>query len=694
MTARLLISVALAVSTANAGDFTTYVGTGNDQYVVSQLATDSTGDTYVTGVLALVTKLDPSGNIVFTIPAGGQCCTYGNAIAVDPAGNVWVGGNTNSPNLPLVNALQSTPPPSMTNPGSGIGFLMKIAPDGTVLYSSYFGGVEGSTTVSGIATDQSGNVYLTGVTSSSDFPSTPGLPASPGSITGAFVTKLSSNGQKIIYSTTIAGTMVACSATGCASVAPYTAASGIAVDGSGNALVAGNTNTSDLPVPSGSTAGTGPFAFKINAAGNQLVYVTFIGPPPGVVNGVKTSTGIGGRPIAADASGNAYIAGNTNSPGFATTPGAYQTTNAASPDSDEGFAMKLDPDGATIWATLLGSDLNGSGAYAIALDSSGNVWLTGGDGFVSGTAGSFVAELSADGSARSYLEQLPTEEAGLGIAIDSGGVVHVLGQGSLVSTITGTSSAPRVLSILNAAGGVGQLTTGLIAPGEIISLYGSGLSPTTPIVAAPQNGLFPTVLGGVQVLVDGTPIPLLYVSDSQINAEIPSPLNGVENGIAVVQVVYSTTEWDPVQQITFMTALPDFRLEVVSSQFAVFRDVSGSMAVINQDGTLNKIANPAKVGSIVSIWATGFGSAGATVNGSVAAAANNYCGSCQLVFMSGYLNATETVQYAGTSPGLIDGLMQINFPIPSESIFGGAWVYFTPPGSSGPLMLGWVNISQ
>jgi uncharacterized protein (TIGR03437 family) len=693
MTNYLLVLLAVALSTANAADFTTYVGSDNNQYVVSQLATDSAGDTYVTGV-ALVTKLDPTGNIVFTIPAGGQCCTFGDAIAADSAGNVWVGGNTNSPNFPLVNALQPTPPPSPSNPGSGIGFLMKMAPDGTVLYSSYFGGVQGTTTVSGIATDQSGNVYLTGVTSSSDFPTTAGLPASAGSINGAFVTKLSSNGQKVIYSTVIAGTSTNCSGTGCTSAAPYTAGSGIAVDGSGNVLVAGSTNTTDLPVPSGSTAGTGPFALKINAAGNQLVYVTFIGPPPGVVNGVKTSTGIGGRPIAADASGNAYIAGNTNSPAFSTTPGAYQTTNATSPDSGEGFAMKLDPEGATIWATLLGSDLNGSGAYAIALDSSDNVWLTGGDGFVSGTAGSFVAELSADGSARSYLEQFPTEQAGLDIAIDTSGVVHVLGQGSLVSTITGTSSAPRVLSILNAAGGVGQLTTGLIAPGEIISLYGSGLSPTSPIAATPQNGVFPTILGGVQVLVNGSAIPLLYVSGSQINAEVPSPLNGVENGIAVTQVVYSTTEWDPVQQITFMTALPEFRLAVVDSQFAVFRNQTGSLAIINQDGTVNKIANPAKVGSVVSMWASGFGSTGPKVNGSVSAAANNYCSSCEITLSFGETNVTEAVQYAGTSPGLIDGLMQINFLIPTQLIFNGAWVYFTPPGATQPLMLGWVDTTQ
>jgi hypothetical protein len=506
MRGRHLFPLALFVSSVYCADFTTYFGGANHQYLGAQLAADSAGNTYVTGGYAFITKLDPIGNIVFTIPVGGQCCPLGDAITVDPEGNVWAGGNTNSLNLPLVNALQSAPPQSQANPGSGIGFLVKMAPDGTILYSSYFGGVQGVTTVNGIATDQNGNVYLTGVTTSSDFPTTPGLPSSPvnqngpATVAGAFVTKLSASGQKIIYSTVIAGTAPNCSGAGCTSVAPYTSGAGIAIDGSGNALVAGSTNTTDLPTASGNT-GSGLFALKINASGSERVYVTYLGSAPSVINGINTSTGIGARPIAADASGNAYIAGNTNSPNFPTTPGAYQGADM----TGEAFAMKVNPAGATIWATLLGNDLNGSGAYAITLDASDNVWLTGGDGFDYGTAGSFVAELRADGSARPYLEQFPSGEAGLDIAIDPSGVVHVLGQASsLVSTITpGNSSAPRVLSILNAAAGA---TTGLVAPGEIISLYGLGLGPTTGVAATPTNGSFPTSLARVQVLVNGTPI--------------------------------------------------------------------------------------------------------------------------------------------------------------------------------------------
>jgi uncharacterized protein (TIGR03437 family) len=643
---RLTISLLIFISTAYCADFTTYIGPPNVSQSggVAAIATDSAGNTYVTGsnilytyetgINAFVIKLDPAGNIVFTVSLGPG---YANAIAVDPVGNVWVGGQNLG--IPLLNPLQST------LVGGGVGSLVKIAPGGTVLYSSYFGGTLGSSGVNGVATDQSGNVYVTGFTEASDFPTTPGLPSSPvtgGSapVSGLFATKLNSTGQKVLYSTLIAGppNCAFCSASSTMGI-------GIAVDGSGNALVAGNTNTV-LPVTT--TGGSGPaaFVFKINAAGDQLVYFNYVGSSVGNSGSPDTAPA---SPITADVSGNAYVVGSTNGPGFVT---------------------KLSPSGAAVWTTPLGT-LETAMANAISLDSSDNVWLTGGN---------FVDELSADGSAFLYAEPFPAGEAGQGIAVDQNGVVHFAGSVGLISTITPAQPlAPRALSIVNAASG--QLT-GTIAPGEIISIYGSGLGPTTPVTATPANGLFPTSLSGVQVLVYGTPIPLLYVSASQINAEVPLGIasGGLTNGIAPVQVVNNSE------------ALPDFRLAVVGSNFAVFEN-AGSMAVINQDGTLNKMANPAKLGSIVTIWATGFGATGAPVDGALAMGANNFCNTCQLTLRNEHTNITETVQYAGSSPGLIDGLMQINFLIPTQfNGDSGAFVYFTPPGYSQPLLLGWVNV--
>ncbi|HUA21174.1 MAG TPA: SBBP repeat-containing protein [Bryobacteraceae bacterium] len=669
---RVLISLTILISPGLSADFTTYVG-GDQQYVVQALAVDSAGDSYVTGGYGFVTKLDPEGSIVFTVGIGGPCCAIGYAIAVDTAGNVWVGGNTNSQSLPLVNPLQSTPP-APASPGSGIGFLVKMAPDGTILYSSYFGGVQGVTTVNGIATDRSGNVYLTGSTTASDFPTTPGLPAWPENraLPGTFVTEVDASGQKILYSTVIAGT----TSSGCIDwQIQSTGGLGIAVDAAGDAFVAGSTDATDLPVTIGAKTSCGAFTLKINAAGNQLGYLMYLGPAASVVNGVSTSTDVSGRPITADATGNAYIVGSTNSPDFPITPGAYQSSGAGG-----AFVMKLSPDGATAWATLFGADLNGANALAVSLDKSNNVWLTGNDGFNPGTSGSYLAGLSADGSTLLYSEQFASGEAGTDIAVDPNGTLHVLGQYGFVSTITPAQTlAPRALAIVNAAS---DQLDGMIAPGEVISIFGTGMGPAVPQAATPLNGSFPTSLGGVQVLANGVPIPLLYVSASQINAEVPSPLNGSANGIVTIQVIYNSA------------TLPDFRLAVVDSDFAPFVKATGSLAVINQDGTLNEIANPAKPGSIVSLWATGFGVMGPPVNGSVVASANNYCPDCQFRLNWGSTNLTETVQYAGTSPGLIDGLMQINFMIPSQWQTDGAWVMFTPPGETEPLRLGWVNISQ
>jgi uncharacterized protein (TIGR03437 family) len=670
---RFLILLATLAS-AYSADFTTYIGQSLPQFTqVSAIATDAAGDTYVTGNNAFVTKLDPTGNVVFSSSIG-PAGSYGNAIAVDPSGNIWVGGQTIAGSFPLVNALQSAGVPA-----GGTGFVVKIAPDGTILYSSYFGGMLGNSGVNGIATDQSGSVYVTGFTDASDFPTTAGLPASPvtGSyppVYGLFAAKLNSTGQKILYSTVIAGTN--CTSCGTPNV-PRTVGIGIAVDGSGNAVVAGDTNSTDLPVESGANSVPAAFVFKINATGNALVYFTYLGSGASVGSFYYPDTSAA-SPIAVDASDDAYVAGSTGGPVPAT------------------FAIELSPEGATIWSLVSGGP-TGSMPNAIALDSSGNVWLTGttvsgaapGETFVEQLTAStsIVGQLAARDVASPFSAQFPAGEAGQAIAIDPSGVVHFAGSSGFISTLTPTPTlAPRVLSIVNAASG--QLS-GKIAPGEIISIYGLGLGPATPVTATPVpgaagNSFFPTSLGGVQVLVNGAPIPLLYVSDSQINAEIPLPVSLLAYIMAVVEVVYNSVP------------LPDFRLAVVSSDFAAFEKAGGTMAVINQDGTVNTIANPAKPGSIVSIWATGFGATGHFIDGAVESGASNYCSSCELALSNRSTSFTETVQYAGTAPGLIDGLMQINFRIPTQlsSEDTGLWVYFTPPGTTQSIQLGWVDVSQ
>lgn len=667
------ILFAIFLSTAYGADFTTYIGDEN-QYQVAAITTDSAGNTYVTGgryiasaaspgsptTDVFVTKLNATGNIVFTTTFGGKESDQGNAIALDPAGNIWVGGLTSSTNFPLHDA-------SQTELGSGeSGFLVELAPDGTVIYSSYFGGLLGISSVNGIAVDQTGNLYLTGLTEATDFPTTPGLPDGDGSvdsngitpISGAFVTKLNASSLKVAYSTLIVGTSVECSCCStCFLSARSTSGVGIAIDGLGNALIAGNSNTTNLPVTSGGTAGYGAFAAKINAAGNQLVYLTYLGPPGGPLEPLGPSQVITANAIAADAAGDAYVTGSTDDPNFPATPGAFQTglnTNPAfEPTPSNAFAIKLNPSGTTAWATYLGGP-GSDAANSISLDSLGNVWLVGsnGTGFPGANppgpgyataAGDFLVEMNASGAALSYSAEFPAGAAGQSVAIDRSGVIHVAGENGLLSTITPAQPfTSRILGIINAAGG--QLS-GRISASEVISIMGFGLGPTTPVGATPSNGVFPTSLGGVQVMLNGSAVPLLYVSASQINAEIPAPFYSTN---AVVQVINSSV------------ALPDFSVSVDSSIFGIFENPDGTWATINQDGTVNSQSNPAKAGSIVSVWGTGFGNAAITVDGAVATSANDWCPECSMSVGAG----TEPVAYAGTAPDLIDGIMQINFMVP------------------------------
>lgn len=666
-----VLPLAILVSTSYGADFTTYIGDQNP-YSVSAIATDSAGNTYVTGSRLIesapalssndvfVTKLDATGGIVFTTTFGGKGSDIGSAVAVDLAGNIWVGGTTSSENFPLRNPFQAEM--GLANRG-GTGFLVELAPDGTIIYSSYFGGLLGASSVAGVGTDEIGNVYVTGATSSSDFPTTPGLPAgtvSANEITpsyGAFITKLDPAGLHILYSALIVGNAVDCQGgSSCFLMQRGTSGVGIAIDAAGDAFIAGNTNTTDLPVTPGGTAGYGAFAAGINAAGNHLAYLTYLGAPDGIVSLGPAQT-ITATSVAADAAGNAYLTGYTNDPLFPATAGGYQPILNGQPSQSavpDAFAIKLNPSGKALWATYLG----GPGydqANSISLDSSGDVWLAGVNAagfpikasvFNATGAGDFLAELNAAGASLLYSTEFPAGTVGQGVAVDGSGTVHVAGEAGLISTIIPAQPfASPIFGIANAA--AGQIS-GRVAPGELISIFGFGLGPATPVSAAPANGVFPTSLAGVQVLVNGTAIPLLYVSDSQINAELPAPLSSAAG--AEVQVGGR------------LGTLPDFPVAVDPMIPGIFQNPDGSAKAINQDGTLNSSSNPAKAGTIVSIWATGFGNDAGPSHGAVTVGASNWCPYCQINIGG----TNETVEYGGAAPGLIDGVMQVNFMVPTQ----------------------------
>jgi uncharacterized protein (TIGR03437 family) len=674
---RSAILLALLCAAVSASDFTTFIGDVTD-YSVARVVADSAGNTYLAGTRypgviseVFVMKLDPAGNIVLFRVLNGKGSDAANDMAVDSAGNIYIAGSTSSPEFPLHNALQSTPGP---------GFVTKLSPDASqLLFSTYF-----PAAINGLAVDAAGNVYVTGSTIQPSFPTTAGLPAGPVGgvapfIAAAFLTKISADGSRIVYSTRLSGSGKSCGeGSSCFTSSRSAGGAAVAVDPAGNAYVAGNTDITSLPTTPGAflQTGPGPFVAKVNAAGNALVYLTYLSNTNLIFYPYSTPANTA-TALAVDAAGNAYVAGSTVDPQFPATPGAWQTTfDGPAPaypydplPPTDCFVAKVNPTGtALVWASYLG----GKGAdvpKSVALDPSGNIWLTGvtaspdfpnAQGWSSG--GDFVTALNPSGSALAYSARYPNDAVSQSVAVDASGVPHLAGPTGIVSTVSPSlPPLPRVFGIANAAYGP---VSGRAVYGEVISIYGPHIGPSTPATFTPDSqGFVPTLLGGVQVYINGVAAPLLYVSDSQINAVVST--SGYQDS--------------PYVQITSNGATgPEFPVTMVSTQPQIFQGPGAFAAAVNQDNSINSASHPAKAGSIVSIWATGvplpntpypidqLATAAqdfACCQVGVGFSADNFAGGVPTGTVTGTTPATVT--YSGASPGIVRGVVQINFQVPA-----------------------------
>ncbi len=365
-------------------------------------------------------EYDPSRELVidpdlaWSTYLGGSGDDVGNDIAVDADGNVYVTGLTYD-DFPVTSGAWDT-----TSNDIDV-FVTKINSSGsTVLYSTYLGG-DGHDSADGVAVDASGNVYVTGCTTSSNFPTTAGAwdTTYSGYYADVFVTKLNATGSTVLYSTYLGGDG---SENGV----------DIAVDANGNAYVTGDTCSYDFPVTSGawdttSNGGSDAFVAKVNTSGN-LVYATRLGG----------SSADYARGIGVDANGNAYVTGDTSSSNFPVTSGAWDTTSNGGSDA---FVAKVNTSGSTV---LYSTYLGGRGmdeAYGIAIDATGDAYVTGwtsSDNFpvTSGAwdttfsvIDAFVAKLNAIGSALVYSTYLGGSdyECARGIGVDANGNAYVTG---------------------------------------------------------------------------------------------------------------------------------------------------------------------------------------------------------------------------------------------------------------------------
>jgi hypothetical protein len=259
-------------------------------------------------------------------------------------GNSWVNMNNGMGNL-FVNALAiDRGNPSTIYSGNlsvRDGFVLKLNQNGSALVYSTFIGGDNSDSCAGIAVDGSGNAYIVGSTSSTNFPTANALRTYSG-FGDAFITKLNSAGTGLIYSTYLGGS-------------DGEAGSGIAIDSGGNAYVVGSTGSTDFPTvaalqPSLGGVSGDAFVTKLNATGTAFDYSTYLGGsiPPDNVQGPDI-----GNAIAVDSSGNAYVTGETFSTTFPTTPGAFQVT--LNGEQSDAFVSKI-----SIFDICLQDDVNGN----------------------------------------------------------------------------------------------------------------------------------------------------------------------------------------------------------------------------------------------------------------------------------------------------------------------------------------------
>jgi YD repeat-containing protein len=309
--------------------------------------------------------IDPT--LYYSTYLGGSGNDAANAIAVDSAGSAYVTGHTESADFPPPNPR----PGGLSGPSDA--FVAKLNPSGSALvYSTYLGGSIGSTggaaneSGNGIAVDSAGNAFITGDTTSSNFPVTGS--ARQGANAGsedAFVTKLSADGSQLLYSTFLGGTE---SDDGTA----------IAVDSANQATVVGYTRSTDFPAPNpvlvapvqASNAGNDDgFVARLNASGSALLYRTYLG-------GTGNDDGGG---VALDSQGSVFLSGLSDSTNFPLSD-PLQVTNQGGVGGQDAILAKIDPSINGTYGLIYSTYLGGNGddsASAIAVDSANSVYLAG-----------------------------------------------------------------------------------------------------------------------------------------------------------------------------------------------------------------------------------------------------------------------------------------------------------------------------
>ncbi len=388
--------------------YSTFIGGASLATVANSVVVDAQGSAYLTGYVEglgfpttpgafqttitaanpntqtpFVTKLSPDGSslVYSTLVGANDSASFASAIALDAQGNAYVTGQTDSLNFPTTaGAFQGgVLDPNIFSTNTNRGFVFKLNSSGSaLLYSTLLHG-SGATSANHmdqIQVDSAGNAFVIGGIETSDFPTTPGVfrPAAI-ALTGGILVKLNPTGTALVYSTYTFGS--------------FSTQDSLVVDGAGNAYIAGLTagvssatnqfvttpgvfQSSD---PAPSEVGPRGFVAKFNPQATELVFSTLVTSLPDSIGSVRNTV----QSLALDGSGNIYIVGDTWSPNWPVTAGAFQATiggGTGGPGFNDAFVAKLSPDAsALLYSSYLGGSNEEFGG-GIVVDPSGQVAVT------------------------------------------------------------------------------------------------------------------------------------------------------------------------------------------------------------------------------------------------------------------------------------------------------------------------------
>lgn len=624
---------------------------------ISGIAVDNDDTVYVVGrqrsprpgtsdiVIRRTRVLAGMSNAQWSVTVGGPGDDIGGRVAIDNSGNIFVTGTTQSGALTGVATGDATSCPC--------SFLTRVnAASGRIIWTKLWPG-----TGIALALGPDGGIYVAHESGHD-----------------AFIRKLNSDGS-LVWQKQFGGSKT-------------DTPTDLALTSAGEIVVTGSTDSPDFPTTQGAYQRTlqslaespDQFITKFSADASHMVWSTYFG--------YQRQTG---ARVGLDSAGNVYVTAYARD--------SFIPTNRTLPFSLRELLAKFTAEGALSWVAPIG---DGNLRSSMAVTPAGDVWLAGlgaGQGAIAtpdalqdrpySGGDALLLRINTTGERITYgtfLGGTDTDWAGP-ITLDAAGNCIfagytqsedfpitraqelTLGLSFVAKLDLKLKPSVRVQSAVDAASYIG----GPLVPGKVVTLFGYGLGPVSGVSASVAAGKLPVTIAGTTVKVNGTAAPLLYASDRQVNAIVPFSITGLAN----INLCSSAGCSNNIS-----LAMTDIDISVFSQN----GNGAGPAAALNEDNILNSAANPARVGTVLQIWATGAGPTSPVVeDGSINTTLTSLANP-----IGAYIGgAPAEILYAGAAPGLPAGVIQINVRVPEGSPKGETWLSIgRPSGYTGPLKQG------